>query len=108
MTYRDLFSFINNAKRSSTGIANPTNDDTYNLHIYNGFRQVNIHRMTPTDRNGLSICNITFDTDDETIRVYRVVNGVADYSSPIQYNFDDSVSTLPNFQARQYLESILS
>ena len=102
-TFKDLFNFIRTAPRSEFGFSNPTNDPYRKLHIYNNLHQVNITSVS----DDLSICNITFDEDDETSNVYNVRNGYADYDHPAIYNFNDDLSVFP-LSIYLYLESLFA
>ena len=100
-TFRDLYNFMQTAKRDSIGYCDPTNDLIFKMHIYNGLHQVNFVKK----ENDLSVCNITFN--DNEVNIYRVVNGIADYSYPMTYKFDSSIDCIPYGNVKGYIERIL-
>ena len=91
MKLKNLFNYIQTADRDSTGLHYPFHDCGLRMHIYQGYKQVNIAF------NNVTLYNLVFKPEYNEVRLFMVSNEIADYSNPITLDDDNDVSSLKLF-----------
>ena len=76
--YYDLWKFIQETDVDDFGYYEH-GASIYKLQIYSNKNQVNIVEVM----SDLSVCNIVFDPDEESVKIYKVRRGICDYNNPI-------------------------
>lgn len=90
LTYYDLWKFIQEADVDDFGY-HEHGTSIYKLQIYSNKNQVNIVDVL----SDLSVCNIVFDPDEESVKIYKVRRGICDYNNPsISAGIDSQISSM--------------
>ena len=99
ITFLDLYNLIQEAERNEFGFHIPfKDDDSVSFHIYNGKRQMNLNIVDKSTIgfDGIShfesVLNFIFDPTNETVRIVKVKDGVADYFNYLELNWHSSIN----------------